>query len=221
MDSKLMTHRESYDQQLSDIRSSTIQMGERTIEMVRIACEAVLSGNEELARAVVEADNIVDALEDEIIQKTVLTVMRESPVASDLRFLISTLGVLGEIERAADHAVKLARRLQKIGTRFPAELKAPLIDLGEKARHALAGALRLYDQFDSELAEEIISSDEVIDEKYTSAKKKILELITANPDQADSYLRTIQSFHALEHVADHAVEIAERLKVHHGPVRAA
>jgi phosphate transport system protein len=188
-------------------------MGGDANEMVRQAVDATLNGDLDLATRVVEADDRVDERERVAVNRTVLAVMQESPVAADLRFLISTLGVVGEIEKVGDHAVKLARRASKLSKQFPSEMRVALLELGEAARKSFNLSLRLYSEYSPELALEIIHGDNEIDTAYSHARTRVFELIQANPEATEHLVRTIEAFHALEHVADHAVAIAVRLRM--------
>lgn len=188
-------------------------MGTRANELVKQAVDALLNGDLDLAHTVIEGDDDVDRMEQETHKRTVLTVMQEAPVATDLRFLISTLGVVSEIEKTADDAVKLSRRARKLKDQFPAEMKVALLELGEEARKMFNAAIRLYTQYSPELAEEIIKSDKDVDTRYSHARDRVIQLIQANPENTEHLVRTIESFHALEHVADHAVEIARRMRM--------
>lgn len=210
-----MSLRQQYDERLELIRSQIIQMSTLATEMIEEAMAAVLEGNTDAAEAVIHRDDVVDALEETVIRETVLLVMQESPVASDLRILTSTLGVIGELEKVADDAVKLARRAKKLGGEFPDELRPALEDISTNCKRSLAGAIRLYTNYDSGLAQEIITLDEKIDLQYAVARKRIVEIIQEDPSCTESAVITMGIFHALEHVADHAVAIAKRLRVHY------
>lgn len=210
-----MTLRRYYDERIDQIRSEIVRMGNLANEMIELAVEAAHTGNAELANEVIERDDQIDYIEEEVIRNTVLTVMQEAPVANDLRMLTSTLGVIGEIEKVADDAVKLARRSGLIGERFPGEMRAALVDIGVNARKAVASSIRLYTAYSSDLATSIISFDEEIDAQYSVACQRVVGLIEENPSETERYLKTIEIFHALEHIADRAVAIAKRLRVHY------
>jgi len=205
--------RQHYHQILDDLRSDVIRMGTRANELVKQAVDALLNGDIDLAQTVIHGDDDVDRMEQETHKRTVLTVMQEAPVATDLRFLMSTLGVVSEIEKTADDAVKLSRRARKLSGQFPAEMKVALLELGEEARKMFTAAIRLYSAYSHELAEEIIASDKDVDTRYSQARDRVIQLIQANPENTEHLVRTIESFHALEHVADHAVEIARRMRM--------
>ncbi len=207
------TPRLHFQETLADIQSEVIRMGGDANEMVKQAVDATLNGDLDLARRVIEADDRVDERERTVVNRAVVAVMQESPVATDLRFLISTLGVVGEIEKVGDHAVKLAKRASKLSKQFPSEMRVVLLELGESARKSFNLSLRLYSDYSPDLALEIIHGDNDIDTAYSHARTRVFELIQANPEATEHLVRTIESFHALEHVADHSVAIAVRLRM--------
>ncbi|HMS55273.1 MAG TPA: phosphate signaling complex protein PhoU [Fimbriimonadaceae bacterium] len=209
-----MTLRQHFDDRLRELRSDVLRMGGVVAEMIRLGVEATISGDIGLASKVIEMDDEVDAFEKSVLKNTVLTMMQEAPVAGDLRVLVSILGVVGEIEKAADDAVKLARRSTKLTGHFPAELKLALNELGEETRTTFLAAMRLLGEYDEDLANQIVHGDKAIDTRYVAARDRVIDLMKGNPTEAEHLVRTIESFHALEHVADHAVEIAQRLKLH-------
>lgn len=212
-----MTVRQRVDDRHQSIQADILRMGGIAGDMVRLAVEAVISGDIELARTVIRMDDEVDSLERETLNSTVQAVGLEAPVASDLRNLVAALGIIGEVEKVADDAVKLARRATKLTGHFPAEMKLALHRLGEEVRRMLASSMRLYVEYSPELAQEIVSGDEQVDGQYVQARNRIFDLIRENPQDTEHLVRTIEAFHALEHVADHAVEIASRLRMHHEP----
>lgn len=210
-----MTLRHHYDERLDAIRTAVVHMGNVASEMTQNAIESVLSGDLELAEKVVEADDIVDQIEQTTLIETCILIMQEAPVASELRMLTSTLGVVGEIEKVADDAVKLARRSTKLQGHFPGEMRLALTELSKNARQCFVNALRLYTEYSPELAAQVIHSDNEIDKAYSIARDRVFEIIKSNPDETAHLVRTIEVFHGLEHVADRAVAIAKRLKIHY------
>ena len=202
-----------YEERILAIRSQVISMGNLAHDMVRKASESVITGNPSLANDVIRDDDAVDVAERQTTFETIMFVMQESPVGPDLRFLVSTLGVVGEIEEVADDAVKLARRSLKLGTNFPSSMKVQLSDLSEISRRQLASAIRLYADFDHDLARSIIATDDEVDSAYSKARDELLVLLKKDPSDAGGLVRAIEVFHALEHVSDGAVAIAKRMQL--------
>ena len=89
-----MTLRRYYDERLDQLRSEIVRMGNLANEMIELAVDAAQSGDVARAEEVIARDDQVDLLEEEVIRNTVLLVMQESPVASDLRQFAGTLGVI-------------------------------------------------------------------------------------------------------------------------------
>jgi phosphate transport system protein len=207
-----------YTERLQGMRSQVLGMGHSANEMVRMATDSIINSDPSLASEVIRLDDSVDSAERETMQSAIVIVMQESPVASDLKFLVSTLGIVSEIEKVADHAVKLSRRGLKLGGMFPGSLKIVLSELSEQARNQFNSALKLYTEYSPELAESIIVSDDAIDAAYSKARNKIFEFIKEDPNSSAAFVRTIEIFHALEHVADHAVAIAKRIQLIHAPI---
>lgn len=216
MNQQTMSTRASFDAQMAEIRKAVLQMGDTVVDMIRLACDAVCQSDVKLANKVVELDDLVDNLESETVQVAIVTLMRQAPVATDLLELTAVFGILTEIEQAGDDTVKLARRTIKLTGQFPAELKVDMSELGERTRQIFAGALRLFMDFSPDLAAETIAADKEIDQMYKQARNRVISMIQTYPDRARSFVRVIDTFHALEHVADHAVEIAKRLQTHRG-----
>lgn len=210
-----ISHRPQYDEQLAELQAMVLRMGNVALEMVKLAGEAAATGNLEIAERVLLMDDEVDQLQDEIVAAAMATVMRETPVANDLKRLTGTIGIVGEIEKVGDDAVKLARRSAKLAGVFPVELRGPFAEMNERARQLFSTALHLYAEYSDDVAKQIIDSDEAIDARYQEVRNLAKGLIRSNPDAVSGMLRMIDAFHALEHVADHAVEIASRLRLHY------
>lgn len=211
-----MTVRQRLDERHMAMQSDIVKMGGMARDMIRLAIEAVLSGDVTLAKRVIASDDDVDALEKETMRTVVMSVGLEAPVASDLMLLVATMGVIGEIEKVADDAVKLARRATKLAGYFPAEMKLALNQMGEASNRMFTSAIKLYVDYSPELAEDIVQADEAVDKQYVEARTRVFELIRKDPGETEHLVRTIEAFHALEHVADHAVEIARRLRLQYG-----
>jgi len=209
-----MTLRRYFDERIDQIRSHIVRMANLANEMIELAVEATLTGRPELLERVIRQDDEVDLLESQILRETVTLVMREAPVANDLRVLAATLGVIGDIEKIADDAEKIARRAKRIQLNIPGEMRTALMEMGVSARTAVSASVRLYNDYSPELMREIVQMDEQVDQQFAVARHRLVQLIQENPAEAERYFETIGMFHALEHVVDRALAIAKRLRLH-------
>lgn len=206
--------RPTFDAELTEVKARVLRTGAEVIDMISAAVESALKDDPGPANRVIAQDDDVDRAEREVLLTAAKLIMKEQPVAADLRRLLATLGIMGEIERVADDAVKLAKRALKVSGHFPGELKLALQEMAEMVKHTFAASLRLYSEFDVDLCDRILAEEHEVDGKYVENRRRIYDLIRGEPNETEQLVRVLEVFHALEHVSDHAVDIAKRLKLH-------
>ncbi|MBV6457474.1 MAG: Phosphate-specific transport system accessory protein PhoU [Fimbriimonadaceae bacterium] len=210
-----MTIRHHFDEKLHEIEQSIVQMGNGVSDMLTAAIKATATHDRGLARQVIGSDNEIDQLEEDILRDTCFLVMQEAPVAADLKRLTATLGIVGEIEKYGDDAVKLARRSIKVGQQFRAELINDLVQLGVQTNFVLGSAIRLYTGFDPEVVNEVRAYEARVDQEVKAVRNRIFKMIEESPGEAEALIRTLSIFQACEHAADHAIAMVDRLQIHY------
>lgn len=206
-------NRGQFDEDLAGIKADFVRMGTMALEMIELSVQAALADDKDLAERVLPMEEDLDRLEESLTERILITMVRESPVAGDLLMLASTLGVVGEIEKAGDDAKKLASRTFKLKVAFPDELKALLSDMDRETRANFRSALALYTNYSPEAAEHLIRLDRTVDDAYRTSRRRILEMIVENPEDKRQLFRCAEIFHALEHISDHSVNIAKTLTI--------
>jgi phosphate transport system protein len=207
--------RERYVEALRAVEHDVLRMGAVAGEMVRLATHAAVKDDRSLVESVVEMDEDVDGLEAAVTDRVLLLILREAPVARDLLLLTSTLAIVGELEKVGDDACKLARRAGKLNAPFPAEMRRELLAMSRQARANLAGAVRLYVDYDPSGCRAVVEADNSVDVAYKQARDAIHATVKEHPDDVDRLIRLSEIFHALEHVSDRSSEIAKRLRTLH------
>ena len=102
-------HRQEFQRELEGIEAKIIELFAMIAEDLPTATEALLSGNNEAVQMLAERDQVIDALYAEIEELVNREILLQSPVASDLRFLLSVLRIVPELERSHDLVVEVAR----------------------------------------------------------------------------------------------------------------
>lgn len=205
--------RSPIDEALAEIRTDVVRMGSMAHQMVEMAVQSVTGDTARLHDEVGELEAQLDESERLCTQKIVELAVRRSPVAHDLLFLTSTLVVLGEIERAGDDAYKLSRRSSKLTVPFAPDLTELLNETDRQARTNFRTAISLVSNYDHETAVRLIKSDQAVDDAYKASRRALLEKMVTDPDDKRQLFRMSEIFHALEHVSDHAVNIAKTLRL--------
>ena len=102
-------NRQEFQRELEDIEAKVIELFAMVAEDLPTATQALLSGNNEALQLLAERDRVIDALYTEIEGLVNREILLQAPVASDLRFLLSVLRIVPELERSHDLVVEIAR----------------------------------------------------------------------------------------------------------------
>src|SRR5438477_11946324 len=101
-------HRQEFQRELEDIEAKVIELFAMVAEDLPTATQALLSGNNEALQLLAERDRVIDALYTEIEELVNREILLQAPVASDLRFLLSVLRIVPELERSHDLVGEIA-----------------------------------------------------------------------------------------------------------------
>jgi phosphate transport system protein len=201
-----------YTGNLRTLEADAIRMGSLVLQMVVISTRIAIDDDDSLTAKVIEWEAEVDGVERDLVQRVIVTLATESPVAGDLLLLTATLFLVNELEKIADEATKLASRVQKLHGEFPFEMKDLLQEMSKLAQGNLSDSLRLYSQYSAAAAQAIIAKDDHVDRAFKTSRNLVLGMIMDAPQKTRQLLRCLEIFHALEHVSDRAADIARRLQ---------
>ena len=105
--------RKLYSNELAGIKQLTLEMGQKTVDAVRFATQALISNDADIAGKARSLEKEVDVLYRQIDDRCIVSIATQQPMAGDLRFLVSTLKIATEIERIADYANNIAKMVQR------------------------------------------------------------------------------------------------------------
>ena len=104
----MVEHRQEFQRELEGIEVKVIELFAMVAEDLPGATEALLTGDNEVLRVLAEREQVIDALYPEIEELVNREILLQAPVASDLRFLLSVLRIVPELERSHDLVVQIA-----------------------------------------------------------------------------------------------------------------
>jgi phosphate transport system protein len=110
----MVEHRQDFQRELEAIEAKVIELFAMVAEDLPGATRALLTGNNEVLQALNEREQVIDALYPEIEELVNREILLQAPVASDLRFLLSVLRIVPELERSHDLVVQIASRANHI-----------------------------------------------------------------------------------------------------------
>ena len=202
-----ITFQESLDQ-----LGATVQEEAALVQRaLRGAVGALVDHDEDLADEVIAFDDEVDARYFEIEEGIQELLARQTPVATDLRFVLAVLHVNLHLERAADYCVTIAK-LVKLAPDIPGHpaLVEGFQEMGARAEEMIGIAMDALARRDVEAAESLVELDELIDRANRRIVQHVLSL-GSDPQLQEWGLRMMIVSRCLERIGDHAVDIGERV----------
>jgi phosphate transport system protein len=199
----------SYEQELAQIRSLVKRMGAEVTDMLSRSLRALRAGDASLARAVIGSDRRVNRLEVDVDELCMRVIARRQPVASDLRFIATTLKLDTDLERVGDLCVDICERILELGAPVSTEAGVRLDKMGEEVGAMVETALEAFLTGDVTLAERVLESDAAVDDAYRQLFEILLAGMRAGsrPSQDGVRLQAIGRY--LERIGDHATNLAE------------
>lgn len=200
-----------FHSELEDFRFHLALMGERTVEIVRMAADALAEMDLERADDVLAKDDDIDELEVKIDSEAIRYLSLRAPVAAELRLVTTGMRAAQELERVGDEACTVAKRIKRLGTR---PVSGPLFHVPEMiawSRHMLRDAINCLVDEDVETARAIPPRDRQVDQWHKANYQLLVERVTGLSDleAVESAFDVLFISKALERIADHATNLAE------------
>ncbi|MBC9868313.1 MAG: phosphate signaling complex protein PhoU [Opitutae bacterium] len=200
-----------FHSELEDFHSNLIMMGQKAIEVTRKACKAILELDPQLAREVLQEDDVIDNLEITIDTKAIRYISLRAPVANDLRLLMVGTKVTHNLERIGDEACGIAKRVIRISRVAAPKLDQEFPDMITLTIGMLNDAIQSFLEGDVDLAEELIRRDRLVDEFNYNIFHNLTQRIMRDPETALESLESLFISKSLERIADHSCNLAEQV----------
>jgi phosphate transport system protein len=202
----------AYDAELDLIGAKIAEMGGIAEKMLVDAMDALSRLDMELAKRVLISDPRLDALQREIEDYVVRTIIRRQPMAVDLRELMASIHIAGDLERTGDLAKNIAKRAMKVAD-DPRVMRATvgLKHMAEVAAMQLKDVLDAYAQRDTERAKAVWTRDADLDALEDSIFRDLLTFMMEDPRNISFCTHLLFCAKNLERVGDHATNIAEKV----------
>jgi phosphate transport system protein len=203
--------RQRFAQELEELEHMLLEMAGLVEKMMAEAANALITLDRDIAKHVIVSDDEVDELELAIETRCMSIIGLQNPMGADLRLVGACLKIVTDLERCADLTVDLAKAALKIDNEGG---KTDIIDLGKFAnltRKMMHEALQAYVRRDLVRVEEVAQMEYEADGLYRELRAQVFLLMRRDPDQVVASGWLFLAIHHLERIADHSVNIAERV----------
>ena len=111
-----MTIRAQYDADLAALKTAVAEMGGCAADAVEAALEALCTADADAAAAVIKGDGRINSMQRDIEHRCMTLLLRQQPVAGDLRRISTAMKTVTDIERIGDHAADIAEIIPHLVT---------------------------------------------------------------------------------------------------------
>jgi phosphate transport system protein len=199
----------NFEQQLELISAKLLRMGGLVEEAIGKSIRALVERSSELADEVVAADGEIDRLELEIDDLCLEVLVRNQPMARDLRFVTTAMKITPDLERIADHAVNISERVRELSQEAPLRTLVDMPLLANSAQEMVRGALDAFVRRDAKAAWAVIKMDDQVDERMDHIFRVLLSHMLENPKVISRALRLMFIAKYFERIADQATNVCE------------
>ncbi len=198
-----------FHSELESFRQNLVLMGERTIEIVRLATDALIEGNLDLCAEVLKRDDAIDQLELRLDNEAIRYISLRAPVATELRLLTIGMKAGQNLERVGDEACTIAKRSIELLQTGPVRQLHGIPAMTSQVVDMLRDAIDCIVDEQTEKARQLPARDAGVDELHRKNYRLLSQAMAEDPQQVPACLHLIFISKSLERIADHATNLAE------------
>ena len=203
--------RNAFQEELDSIHQTLVNMGKIVEESMSAATRALLEPNLELAERVIKEDDTIDDMQHELDARTMMIIARQSPVAGDLRTLVTSLRMSADLERMGDmahHIAKLAR-MRYPNCAVPEELREIIRNMDRVAIGIIQKTVKSIDTRNATMAIQLEVDDDEMDKLHRQLFKTLMDSNWEHGTELAIDMTLLGRYY--ERFADHAVSVGRRV----------
>ena len=201
----------AFNNELSDLNDSLLEMGAELEKMFNKALQALSDKDESLAKSVVNDDKNIDGLETSVINQIQMLIAKRQPVGVDLRILVGCTRIAGYLERTGDLLSSVCRRGIILTEHSIQDEIKDLLFLGEKTLNLFKESLDAFINKDFRKATDVRINDLEIDKIHLKTFTTLLDKMTTSSKLVVPGTHMLFISKNFERIGDHATNIAESI----------
>jgi phosphate transport system protein len=198
-----------FEEELHSLTETLQEMGALVAHSVQRSVLSLVEKNEDYAHQVIRDESRVDQMEIQIDEKVTSLIVREQPVARDMRLVVSAIKISTDLERMGDLAVHIAERSLSLMTQPPLPEAVNFGEITSIVESMVLGSLDSFVRRDADIARGILESDNAVDKARTNMQRQLTDMMQRDTTTICRALDYLIIARKLERIADHATNIAE------------
>lgn len=202
--------RDKFERKLNQLNEDLTTMGNTVAERISLSVTSLLKKDINLAQTIASGDDEIDQMEKSIEHSALTLILKQQPVASDLRFISMALKVVTDLERIGDQAADIAALVIDLArANYSSDALGKITCMSEEAVSMVQDSIRAFITGDLTLADNIIKRDDIVDNYFIEIRNDIVEVLKKDEDDPTMLVDFLFLIKYLERIADHAVNVAE------------
>jgi phosphate transport system protein len=204
-----MTARLTFEHELMLLRDNLTEMGHLIENAIDNTLKAFENEDEELAKEIIQGDRNINDIEKTIESRCLSLILKQQPVARDLRIVTTALKVVTDMERIGDHAADIAELIIREKREPIYNLVKHIPEMGRVSKEMVHDAVVAFTTLDIEMARMIIKKDDVVDDLFDKVKEEVATMLRASNEHVDQCVDILMIAKYFERIGDHAVNLCE------------
>ena len=203
----------SFDDEIANVTHLVTQMATLVEEQYKLLYHVVDTGSPATTEDILENEPKLDNYDAEIRDAVITLITLRSPVAVDLRDILTSLRISTDLERLGDYAKNIAMRVATLEEIPETSVKNDILRLLNLVQVQLKKVIDAYVSKDLTKAKEVIKNDVEIDKTYNAIYEKIVDLIKGKVSKLRllTYTKLLFAIKTLERAGDHIENVAEEI----------
>ena len=198
-----------FEEDLQSLTDMLQEMGALVAHAVQRSVLSLVEKNEDYAHQVIRDESRVDQMEITIDDKVASLIVREQPVARDMRLVVAAIKISTDLERMGDLAVHIAERSLSLMAQPTLPETVNFGELANLVESMVLGSLESFVKRDAKMAGAILESDNAVDKARNGIQRQLTDLMQRDTTTICRALDYLIIARKLERIGDHATNIAE------------
>ena len=204
--------RKLFDEELEKLNVDLTKMGHLVEVAIENMIDAFKHQDKALAKEIITNDRLINDMERTVESRAFNLILRQQPIATDLRNVTTALKIVTDLERIGDQAADIAEIIMNFEGEHAYKTVEHIPTMAKKAKIMVHESIDSFIKKDLSTARLVKSMDDEIDALFEEVKQEVAEIIKENSERIDYCIDFLMIAKYLERVGDHAVNICEWLE---------
>ena len=204
--------RKLFDEELEKLNVDLTKMGHLVEVAIENMIDAFKHQDKALAKEIITNDRLINDMERTVESRAFNLILRQQPIATDLRNVTTALKIVTALERIGDQAADIAEIIMNFEGEHAYKTVEHIPTMAKKAKIMVHESIDSFIKKDLSTARLVKSMDDEIDALFEEVKQEVAEIIKENSERIDYCIDFLMIAKYLERVGDHAVNICEWLE---------